>query len=132
MPSSAECVVIGSGLAGTVIALYLARCGVKVLVLEEKSHPRFAIGESTVPTTTLDFDHLVRTYDVPELRLASHYLETKQVGIASWPKQSFWFGHHRPGKEMVRGEQLLLDSPGLPTGPDCHLLRADLDGYLAS
>jgi FADH2 O2-dependent halogenase len=42
--------VIGSGIAGSTIALSLAAQGVKVLLLEHKKHPRFAIGESTVPS----------------------------------------------------------------------------------
>jgi FADH2 O2-dependent halogenase len=45
--------LLGAGIAGTVLAAILARHGLKVVVLEEGDHPKFAIGESTIPEFTL-------------------------------------------------------------------------------
>ena len=48
-------IVIGSGVAGSTTALCLAAQKLKVLLLESKQHPRFAIGESTVPSTSAGY-----------------------------------------------------------------------------
>jgi FADH2 O2-dependent halogenase len=130
--STYDCVVIGAGIAGTTTALVLAQVGLRVLTIEAGSHPRFAIGESLVPTTTLGFHYLAKTYRIPELRRISHYPDLKELGCAAWPKLGFWFGHHRAGETLQPGSELMFVSPGLPIGPDTHLLRADVDGFLAS
>lgn len=127
-----DCVVIGSGIAGSMSALCMARCGIQTLVVEEKSHPRFAIGESTVPTTSFGFYHLAETYRVPELRDISHYLGLKRAGCTAWPKQSFHFNVHQEGKKLPTGDETMLVTLPLPIGPDVHMLRADADSYLAS
>lgn len=127
-----DCLIVGSGLFGSAAALVLRRSGLRVLVVEAKRHPRFAIGESMVPTTTRGLEWLARTYDVPELRAVSHYLGLRELDCAGWPKQAFWFGYSRPGQAMQWSDQLMYISPGLPQGPDVHVLRADTDAYLVS
>jgi FADH2 O2-dependent halogenase len=127
-----DCLVIGSGIAGSISALCMAQCQIKTLVVEEKSHPRFAIGESTVPTTSFGLYRLSKTYRVPELRLISHYLGLKQLGCTAWPKQSFHFAVHQDGVPLPRGHEAMLVTLPLPIGPDVHMLRADVDGLLVS
>jgi tetracycline 7-halogenase / FADH2 O2-dependent halogenase len=41
--------IIGSGFAGSMLGAILARNGSNVLLLDAKAHPKFAIGESTIP-----------------------------------------------------------------------------------
>lgn len=127
-----DCVIIGAGIAGTTSAFVLAQMGLHVVVVEAGTHPRFAIGESLVPTTTLGFDYLARTYGVPELRQISHYPELKELGCTGWPKLGFWFGHHREARSLSPGHELMFISPGLPIGPDVHILRSDVDNFLVS
>ncbi len=77
--------VTGSGIAGSMTAMVLSREGLSTLVVERKSHPRFVIGESTIPTTTLMMSSLARKYDIPELEQISHYLGLKENGCIAFP-----------------------------------------------
>ena len=45
--------ILGSGMAGTILASVLARNGARVLIVDAGSHPKFAIGESTIPYTSM-------------------------------------------------------------------------------
>lgn len=131
MGQSYDVVVLGSGISGSSTALALSREGFKVLVVERGSHPRFAIGESTVHATTAGFDELARKYRIPELRRVFCYPGLKSAQCAGLPKLHFWFGVHRPGEELREADQAVLETSRLPLGPDVHMLRADVDGYLA-
>ena len=55
MPLSAtyDIAIVGSGFAGSLLAMIARRCGRSVLLLEKGAHPRFAIGESSVPLANL-------------------------------------------------------------------------------
>ena len=132
MSSTYDCCILGAGIAGTTSALVLAQMGLRVLVVEAGQHPRFAIGESLVPTTTLGFDYLARTYKIPELRQISHYPAMMELELAGWPKLGFWFGHHRDGQTLQTGHEMMFITPGLPTGPDVHMLREGTDSFLTS
>jgi len=60
-----DVVILGAGIAGSMLGCVLARNGVAVLILDAFSHPRFAIGESTIPLSTLFVEILSRRFDVP-------------------------------------------------------------------
>jgi FADH2 O2-dependent halogenase len=127
-----DVIVLGSGIAGSITALVLQRIGIKTLVIERKTHPRFVIGESTIPTTALLMRHLASTYDVPELADVIHYLGLRDHGCAAWPKHTFWYGVHREGAALEPRHETQFETLTLPLGPDVHMLRADADAYLAS
>ncbi len=127
-----DIIVLGSGIAGSITALVLQQVGLRTLVVERKTHPRFVIGESTLPTTSLLLHHLASTYRVPEITQVAHYLTLRENGCAAWPKQHFWYGHHREGAPLEPRHEHLFEGLLLPTGPDAHMLRADVDAYLAS
>ncbi len=127
-----DILIVGSGVAGSMLALILGRMGVRVLVIERGAHPRFAIGESTLPTTTLLLRRLAEEHDVPELAEIVHYFGLRRLGITCYPKQHFWFGYHRAGQPMSDGEELVLDTVRPPIGPDVHVLREELDAFLVS
>ncbi len=132
MTNTYDCCVLGSGIAGAASAMVLARLGLDVLVVEAGQHPRFAIGESLVPTTTLGLDYLARTYGIPELRQISHYPWMTESQLTGWPKLGFWFGHHRAGHPLEAGREMMFITPGLPMGPDVHMLREDVDSFLVA
>jgi tetracycline 7-halogenase / FADH2 O2-dependent halogenase len=49
---SNEVAILGTEIAGIVLATILARHGLKVLMIDSGSHPRFAVGEATTPQMT--------------------------------------------------------------------------------
>src|SRR4051794_9585720 len=49
MTRSYDAIVIGGGPSGATSALVMARLGLQVLMIERARHPRFRIGESTIP-----------------------------------------------------------------------------------
>ena len=127
-----DIVVLGSGIAGSIVALVLRQAGMKVLVVERKTHPRFVIGESTLPTTSLLLHQLSIDYGVPELAQVAHYSSLREAGCAGWPKQHFWYGKHHEGRALEKRHEHLFEGLLLPMGPDVHMLRADADAFLAS
>lgn len=64
-----DVIIIGGGPAGSTTALLLAREGVRTVLLEKSTHPRFHIGESLLPRT---FDLLKEIGLLPALRRLPH------------------------------------------------------------
>ncbi|MGH3874252.1 MAG: NAD(P)/FAD-dependent oxidoreductase [Pseudonocardiaceae bacterium] len=125
--------VIGGGIGGTILATILARNGVRVVCLEGGSHPRFAIGEATVPDSSLGMRVLAARYGVPELRNLSNYRSMRQyVGATSGVKRSFSFVYHRAGQFNHPQECTQFPTFAPPIGPDMHYFRQDVDAYLFS
>ena len=59
--------VVGSGFAGSLLAMTAHRLGRSVILLEKGKHPRFAIGESSTPLTNLLLEDLTTRYNLPAL-----------------------------------------------------------------
>ncbi|MEO0971303.1 MAG: NAD(P)-binding protein, partial [Cyanobacteria bacterium J06639_18] len=68
-----DVVVLGSGLAGSIIATILARHNINVLMLDKAAHPRFTIGEAMTPDTDLMMSILSHQYSVPEIGYLSSF-----------------------------------------------------------
>src|SRR5437773_2502265 len=120
--------ILGNGLSGSMLAAVLARHGVSVVLIDAEVHPRFAVGESTIPHTSLLISLIADKYDVPELdylvysdRLADHVCTT--CGI----KRSFGFVFHREGKTYDPREGLQF---GTSAKDENHWFRQDIDAYL--
>jgi tetracycline 7-halogenase / FADH2 O2-dependent halogenase len=123
--------IVGSGIGGTLLASILARQGVQVLLIEAASHPRFAIGESSIPETTFGMRVLARRYGVPEIEnLATHGAVRRHVSPACGVKRNFGFVHHRDGEPMRARACTQYPTWGPPLGPDSHYFRQDVDAYL--
>ncbi|MER5941041.1 tryptophan 7-halogenase [Streptomyces sp. NPDC001928] len=123
--------IVGGGIGGTMLAAILARHGVRVLLLEGSGHPRFAIGESTVPETTFGLRVLARRYDVPEIEhLATNGALRRHVSSNCGVKRNFSFVYHRESEPTRAEECTQYPTWGPPLGPDSHYLRQDVDAYM--
>ncbi len=122
--------ILGSGIAGSMLAAILARNGVKVLLLDASAHPRFAIGESTIPYTLVCLRTIAERYDVPEIKtLATFTNSTKVLGPKFGVKKHFSFLLHHEGQEQDPQEVNQFGTPGL-LHEASHLYRQDTDLYM--
>jgi tetracycline 7-halogenase / FADH2 O2-dependent halogenase len=122
--------ILGAGMAGGVLGAVLARNGVKVLLIDAGSHPRFAVGESTIPYTSSMTKIIAARYGVPEIEpLASFAGIHEKVSPMSGRKQNFGFVYHREG-QLQQPEQ--INQLVIPEWQrtECHLFRQDTDAYL--
>lgn len=122
--------ILGSGMAGGLLGAVLARNGVRVLLLDAGTHPRFAVGESTIPYTSGMTRLLADRYQVPELMpLSSFKGIQKHVTRSCGQKQNFGFVYHREGEAQNPQEinQLVVPSA---IRTETHLFRQDIDAYL--
>jgi FADH2 O2-dependent halogenase len=122
--------ILGAGMAGSMLGAVLARNGVRVLLLDAGTHPRFAIGESTIPYTSALTRIIADRYRVPEITpLASFKGIQTHISRNSGRKQNFGFVHH---KEGVPQHPEHINQLVIPTvlRTESHLFRQDTDAYL--
>jgi FADH2 O2-dependent halogenase len=123
--------VIGSGFAGSMLGAILARNGAKVLMLDAKAHPKFAIGESTIPNMLVTLRTMALRYDVPELMALSTFTGCQEVISASHgQKIHFGFMAHQDGRPQDPKQVTMFNFPRLLLHPAAHMLRQDTDQYL--
>jgi FADH2 O2-dependent halogenase len=122
--------ILGSGMAGGMLGAVLARNGVKVLLLDAGSHPRFAVGESTIPYTSGLTRLIADRFQVPEIKPLSSFkgIQSK-VSRNCGRKQNFGFVYHEEGSSQDPGQinQLVVPSA---IRTETHLFRQDIDSYL--
>jgi len=124
--------ILGSGLAGSMLAACLARNGARVLIVDAASHPKFAIGESTIPATSMMMRLVSERYGVPEIKWLStfeavHSKVTTTCGV----KRNFGFVYHRPGQRQNPRETHMFPIPKV-THTENHYFRQDVDAWMLS
>jgi FADH2 O2-dependent halogenase len=136
-PREVDLVIVGSGFAGSLLALIARQLGLSVLLLERERHPRFAIGESSTPLANLLLEELARRYELPELLPFvkwGHWIRTRP-DVACGLKRGFTFYHHRLGQawspDSTRSNQLLVAASPRDEVADTHWYRADVDHAFA-
>ena len=120
--------IIGAGIGGSMLAAILAKHGVHVSLIDAEFHPRFAIGESTVPHTSKMLQLMADRYDIPELKnLATSQDVQEKVVSSCGIKRGFGFVHHC--QEKAQNPQHVTQSliPGIP---ESHWYRQDIDTYM--
>lgn len=129
-PAACDVAILGTGIGGSLLGAILAANGLDVLLFEQGVHPRFAIGESTIPETTVLLRLMARRYGVPEIAHLSNFHRVRsRVSPACGIKRNFSFHYHRPGEPADPREtnQFLTWAP--PFGPDIHFFRQDTDAW---
>ncbi|KNB52152.1 NAD(P)/FAD-dependent oxidoreductase [Streptomyces caatingaensis] len=122
--------ILGAGMAGGMLGAVLARNGVKVLLIDAGVHPRFAVGESTIPYTSAMTRVIADRYEVPEIApLAGFHGVQEKVSPMSGRKQNFGFVYHREGRPQDPREINQLVIPEWQR-TESHLFRQDTDAYL--
>jgi FADH2 O2-dependent halogenase len=136
LPVSADydLAVVGSGFAGSLLAMIARRLGKSVILLERAKHPRFAIGESTTPLSNLLLEELATRYDLPNLLPLCKWGTWRRTypELACGLKRGFTFYHHKPGREPQRDDRLLVAASPRDAIADTHWYRADVDAFFVS
>ncbi|MEO0480809.1 MAG: FAD-dependent oxidoreductase [Planctomycetota bacterium] len=135
-----DVIILGAGLAGAVTGLCLARNGLRVLLIDDRGHPRFAIGESSTTPASLWLRLLADRFDVPELlSLVTHDSVARDVSASSGVKNNFGFHYHREGEPAPsRSWQAVIASAAgadselhsHPRGGETHYFRQDVDAFM--
>ncbi|MFI0480131.1 NAD(P)/FAD-dependent oxidoreductase [Actinomadura sp. 9N215] len=122
--------ILGSGIAGSMLGAILARGGASVLLIDADAHPKFAIGESTIPYTLVALRTIAERYDVPEIKTLATFTNcTKIIGPSFGVKKHFAFMVHHEGRPQDPQETNQFNTPGL-LHEASHLYRQDTDAYL--
>lgn len=129
-PARFDVAIIGSGIAGSTLGAILARQGLKVILFEAGSHPKFTIGESMILETSEMMRALAENYDVPELAFFSSENYFNQIGSSHGIKRHFSYAHHSEGQVFDSQHILQAVIPKQPHGHELHLYRQDTDYFL--
>jgi FADH2 O2-dependent halogenase len=135
---SADVLILGSGFAGSLMALLLQRVGRSVVLVDRDVHPRFAIGESSTPLADLALRRLATDYDLLRLLPLTRYGDWKATypEIVCGLKRGFSYFGHTPGGEFstdaAHSQELLVAASSNDALSDTHWLRADVDAFFAA
>src|SRR5271163_63503 len=128
--------VVGSGFAGSLMAMIARRLGRSVVLIDKGKHPRIVIGESSTPLTNLLLEELTIRYNLPTLKPLAKWGSWQRAypEVACGLKRGFTFYHHdldRPSMSPPdRTKQLLVGASPNNEIADTHWYRADFDHLL--
>ncbi|MEZ4675008.1 MAG: tryptophan 7-halogenase [Caldilineaceae bacterium] len=129
MQNQYDVAIIGSGIGGSSLGMILARHGLRVIIFEAKSHPRFAIGESMILESSETMRALAEQFDVPEMAYFSSENFFNYIGTSHGVKRHFSYLHHEADKSQNVRHALQAVIPRQPHGHELHLYRQDVDYY---
>ena len=124
--------ILGAGFEGSMLGIILACNGAKVVIIDAGTHPRFALGESTVRHTFRMIKIMAERFGVPEFKTEfnSGELIHKHVSSGFGVKTNFGFMIHHEGQHQRPEEATQLVIPPYREGYEAHLFRQDTDQYL--
>ncbi len=129
--------IIGAGFSGSLLSLLLKRIGLRCVLIDRGSHPRFAIGESSTPIANLILEDLARRYDLPRVAPFASYGSWKRAypDIVCGLKRGFSYIHHTLGQDFRprddHANELYVAASAGADNADTHWLRSDFDQFLA-
>jgi FADH2 O2-dependent halogenase len=130
--------VVGSGFAGSLIALALRRMGRRVVLIERGRHPRWAIGESSTPLANLLLEEIADRYELTRIRPFAKWgtWQAARPDIAGGLKRGFTFYFHSPGETLIddagRSRQLMVAASPHDAIGDTHWYRSEFDQMLVA
>jgi tetracycline 7-halogenase / FADH2 O2-dependent halogenase len=128
--------VVGSGFAGSLLAMIAHRLGRSVILIEKGIHPRVVIGESSTPLSNLLLEELTTRYGLASLRPLAKWGSWQRFypQVSCGLKRGFTFHHHVLGAPVSpdpqRRDQLLVAASPRNEIADTHWYRADFDHFL--
>jgi tetracycline 7-halogenase / FADH2 O2-dependent halogenase len=132
----ADLAIIGSGFGGSLMAMIARRLGLRVVLLERGTHPRFAIGESASPLAGVVLEQLAARYDLPRLAPLATYgaWQRHYPNITCGLKRGFTYYKHADGRRFDRradrSNELMVAASPTDELSDTHWYRADVDHFL--
>lgn len=137
---NADIVILGSSFSGSLLGWILARQGLRVVLLDRDSHPRFAIGESSTPVADMLISRLAEHWDLPALAPLARYGSWRKTypAIRCGKKRGFsYFAHDSAGNTAGRAfadscehvASLLVAASANDDASDTHWLRSDVDAF---
>ena len=136
MTQQYDIAIVGSGFAGSLLAMIARRLGHSVVLIERGKHPRVVIGESSTPLTNLLLEDLTTRYDLPAIKPLAKWgtWQKAHPEVACGLKRGFTFYHHNLDKPEAfppsRDGQLLVAASPHDEIADTHWYRADFDYLL--
>lgn len=126
--------VVGSGFAGTLLAMIAQQIGLRVILLERHRHPRIVIGESSTPLSNLLLEELAIRYGLNNLVPLTKWgsWQTSHPDLPCGLKRGFSFFYHGEGRAnaVERENQLIVAASPFDQIADTHWYRAGFDAYL--
>ncbi|NNH68376.1 FAD-dependent oxidoreductase [Nocardia uniformis] len=123
--------ILGAGIAGSTLGTILARHDINVLLIDAGVHPRFVVGESTIPHATTTMHILAERYDIPEFAALANFQDTAEhVSKTCGQKQNFGFVYHEQGRspDPDMANQVVLASEYRRA--ESHWFRQDIDAHV--
>ncbi len=142
MSAPYDIAVVGSGFAGSLLAMIARQLGRSVVLVEKGAHPRVVIGESSTPLANLLLEELCERYELAALRPLAKWGSWQRAHpeLACGLKRGFTFHHHvldgaysggAYSFDRERRDQLLVAASPHDEIADTHWYRADFDDFLA-
>ncbi len=131
-----DVVIVGSGFGGSLLSLLLSRLGIRCVLVERGSHPRFAIGESSTPAANLILRQLAWKYDLPRLAPLGRFgsWQATYPHLTCGLKRGFSYFKQERGAPFLPREdhanELLVAASSQDAEADTHWLRSDVDQFL--
>lgn len=124
--------IVGCGFEGSLLGIVLASQGLNVLMIDSGTHPRFALGESTVRHTFKILKMIGERYQVREILEKFSRAEQVHTHVtsSSGVKKNFGYLYHREGQHQNPEEANQVVITPFREGHEAHLYRQDIDAWL--
>lgn len=123
--------ILGTGMAGTILAAILARHNLRVAMVDPGNHPRFSIGETSAPYGSLLLEMLAARFDVPQLyALTCPSNVRRNISTNHGILKGYGCVYHREGQPIQPHENFQVTFPSFIFEAENHFFRQDVDAYL--